>query len=49
MNQVSASMEGDGVEKEEMLFDLRRLNPKIHAMVGAASSKYLCEAACVHA
>jgi len=26
-------MEGDGIEREEMLFDLRRLNPKIHVLV----------------
>ena len=30
---VSANMEGDGIEREEMLFDLRRLNPKIHVLV----------------
>lgn len=26
-------MEGDGIEREEMLFDLRRINPKIHVLV----------------
>jgi hypothetical protein len=31
--QVSANMEGDGIEREEMLFDLRRLNSKIHVLV----------------
>ena len=30
---VSANMEGDGVEREEMMFNLRTLNPRIHVLI----------------
>ena len=30
---VGANMEGDGIEKEEIWFDLRNINPKVHALV----------------